>query len=424
MKKIIIILIILALIGTGGYYYYNNIYLPSLKPTIETEKSKVSINKYYIYGTHLNIEGNIKKINAKFKDVDLILWNIKDGKTKKYEINYSKNVNAVDFNISDEINNGIYLDSIAKGNYQLYLRFTYEDKTEKSYKYYPLDNKTDYEKTTYYTTSKINNKITIAKDDTTMTIKVKENEEEVYDIVIDPARGGVDTGAVGNGYKESDITMQMANKLKTKLEEQGLKVKLTRTEDSLASDEYFDEYNDGGRAVIAREVNAKYLFTLQATSSSKSTTSGFSIYTAVGINYDFAAKLVENIIAKTNLKTSALTSNRIDYGIYSHNFTESEIKENMDYYDSKGYKRYNVKTNSNYLYMIRESGGIITGAYVDDSNPEKIGTNPYYNSNVGTEAYIITLGYLTNKDDITAITTNQDSYIEAISTTIIEELKY
>ena len=50
-----------------------------------------------------------------------------------------------------------------------------------------------------------------------MTIKVKENEEEVYDIVIDPARGGVDTGAVGNGYKESDITMQMANKLKTKL---------------------------------------------------------------------------------------------------------------------------------------------------------------------------------------------------------------
>ena len=104
MKKIIIILIILALIGTGGYYYYNNIYLPSLKPTIETEKSKVSINKYYIYGTHLNIEGNIKKINAKFKDVDLILWNIKDGKTKKYEINYSKNVNAVDFNISDEIN--------------------------------------------------------------------------------------------------------------------------------------------------------------------------------------------------------------------------------------------------------------------------------------------------------------------------------
>ena len=66
MKKIIIILIILALIGTGGYYYYNNIYLPSLKPTIETEKSKVSINKYNIYGTHLNIEGNIKKINAKF----------------------------------------------------------------------------------------------------------------------------------------------------------------------------------------------------------------------------------------------------------------------------------------------------------------------------------------------------------------------
>lgn len=423
MKKIIIFLITLAIIGVGGYYYYNNVYLPSLKPTIEVEKNKVTINKYYIYGTHLNIEGNIKKINAKFKDIDLIFWNTKTGEIKNYEINYNKNINAVDFNISDEINNGIYLESIKKGNYQLYLRFTYEEDKTKSYKYYPLDNQTDYEKTTYYTTAKIGNKITINKDETTMTMKVTTTKEETYDIVIDPARGGVDQGATGNGYKESDLTMQMANKLKENLEKKGLKVKLTRTEDSLSDTDYFDEYNEGGRAVIAREVNAKYLFSLQATSSSNASTSGFSIYTAVGINYDFVAKLVENIIANTNLKTSAITSNRIDYGIYSHNFTESEIKENMAYYDAKGYKRYNVTTNSNYLYMIRESGGIITGAYVDDSNPEKVGTNPYYNSNVGTETYIITLGYLTNKDDITAITTNQDAYTEAISKAIIEELK-
>ena len=57
MKKVIIFLIILALLGLGCYYYYSNIYLPSQKPTIEVEKNNVTISNYYIYGTHLNLEG-------------------------------------------------------------------------------------------------------------------------------------------------------------------------------------------------------------------------------------------------------------------------------------------------------------------------------------------------------------------------------
>ena len=430
MKKIIIILIILAILGGGGYYYYQNVYLPAQKPTLEVEKNSAQISKYYIYGTHLNLEGEIKKINANFEDLDLVMWNAKTGKLKKFEINYKKNVNNVNFNISDEINNGIYLDNIAKGNYRLYLRFKYEeskkdsDKKETTYKYYPLDNTTTYDETTYYTTSKQNKKITISQNKTTMTVKTKDNTDDVYDVVLDPSCGGVDKGATGNGVYESDITLEMANKVKEKLESKDIKVKLTRTEDSLSDSDYFDEYNDGGRAVISHEVKAKYLFSFQASSSTNPTINGFSINTAANINYDFSAKLVENIVTKTNLKTTTSTSHRVDYGIYTHNFTESEIAENMAYYDERGYKPYNVTTDSNYLYMIRESGGIMTGAYVDDSNPEQVGVNKYYNSNVGAEAYIIDLGYLTNQTDFNAITQNQDAYAEAIANTIIEELKY
>lgn len=430
MKKIIIILIILAILGGGGYYYYQNVYLPAQKPTLEVEKNSAQISKYYIYGTHLNLEGEIKKINANFEDLDLVMWNAKTGKLKKFEINYKKNVNNVNFNISDEINNGIYLDNIAKGNYRLYLRFKYEeskkdsDKKETTYKYYPLDNTTTYDETTYYTTSKQNKKITISQNKTTMTVKIKDNTDDVYDVVLDPSCGGVDKGATGNGVYESDITLEMANKVKEKLESKDIKVKLTRTEDSLSDSDYFDEYNDGGRAVISHEVKAKYLFSFQASSSTNPTINGFSINTAANINYDFSAKLVENIVTKTNLKTTTSISHRVDYGIYTHNFTESEIAENMAYYDERGYKPYNVTTDSNYLYMIRESGGIMTGAYVDDSNPEQVGVNKYYNSNVGAEAYIIDLGYLTNQTDFNAITQNQDAYAEAIANTIIEELKY
>ena len=73
--------------------------------------------------------------------------------------------------------------------------------------------------------------------------------------------------------------------------------------------------------------------------------------------------------------------------------------------------------------MIRETGGIMTGAYVDDSNPEKVGVNKYYNSNIGAEAYVIRLGYLSNQDDLNAMTTNQGTYAQAIANSIINELK-
>lgn len=425
MKKIIFIIAII-LISVGGYYCYNQIYLPGLIPTIEPEKNKVSITKYYIYGTHLNLEGNIKRINAKFKDIKLILWNPKTGTSKKYKINYSKNVNNVNFNIVDEINDGIYLDDIKKGDYELYLRFSYTKDKKTTYKYYPLNNKTEYKTTTYYTLSKTNNQIKITKNDNSMLIKVNENttKKDIYDIVIDPSCGGSDSGASGNGTNEATVTLEMAEKIKENLEKEKIKVKLTRTKDSLSNQDYFDEYNKGGRAVIPQESHAKYLLSLQATSSTDSKTNGISLYTAVGINYDFASNLIENIIKSTNQKTSTNTYQRVDYGIYSHNFTESEINENMTYYENKGYKKYNVTTNSNYIYMIRETGGIITGAYVDDSNPDKVGINPYYNTNIGVESYVLTLGYLTNKEDIEAITTNKEKYAKAISDSIIKKLKF
>lgn len=422
MKKIIIIILII-LLASGGYYYYNNIYLKNQKPTIEVEKNTATITKYYIYGTHLNIIGNIKKIDANFKDVDLVFWNEKTGKTIKQKLNYTKNVNNLNFNLSDEINDGLFLDKISEGTYRTYLRFTYKDKKTTTTKYYALTNKTDYKSTKYYTLSNKNNKINITTKEQTLTLKVTKNKDKTYDVILDPQAGGSDKGNSGNGHYEKDITMDMATKVKEKLEAKKIKVKLTR-DANLSDSDYVDEYNEGGRAVISHELNSKYLFSFQTTRSSNAQTNGFSIYTAVGINYDFAAKMVENIINKTNLKTSTTTYQRVDYGIYSHNFTESEIKENMTYYENKGYKPYNVTTDSNYLYMIRETGGIITGAYIDDSNPDKVGVNPYYKSNIGTESYVISLGYLTNQTDITAMTTNIDAYASAIADSIIKELKY
>ena len=69
--------------------------------------------------------------------------------------------------------------------------------------------------------------------------------------------------------------------------------------------------------------------------------------------------------------------------------------------------------------MIREVGGIATGAFVDGRNPS-YGRNKYYDSNIGIEAYLLELGYMKNEKDLNNIIKNKDLYIEAIVNTINE----
>lgn len=63
-----------------------------------------------------------------------------------------------------------------------------------------------------------------------MNVKSKECElpEDVYDIVIDAGHGVSDGGTVNKEYTEAKIVLDFAIELKDKLEELGLKVKLTR----------------------------------------------------------------------------------------------------------------------------------------------------------------------------------------------------
>ena len=63
--------------------------------------------------------------------------------------------------------------------------------------------------------------------------------------------------------------------------------------------------------------------------------------------------------------------------------------------------------------MIRETGGIATNAYVDGRNKE-YGKNYYYDSNRGTETYLIELGFMNSNADITNIINNKELYVEGI----------
>ena len=432
MKKFVIIVILIILTFTG-YVVYVELNKNKVPPLI-AELEKVQINEYYIYGTTLNMKGNLTIENIKYDEIDLVLYN-KDLKLEKKEpnekrfttipINYEHNDNVISFYLSENINEGMYLDDIKTSNYTMFIRTTLKETIEEeekiSYKYYALENKTEYKETTYYTMSKYDKKIIINSnnDYDTMMLNITENKDsEIYDIVIDAGHGGMDPGALVNGEKESKYTLEIALQLKDKLEQSGLKVKLTRDENSLSEDEYFGEYGKNGRAQISHEVYAKYLISIHLNKNTSTSVHGIELYTPSNINYDFAKNLVEEIVNNTSIEYSNRKTFKMFNGVYTHNFTEAEIEASMKNYEEKDYIPYDITTNSSYLYMIRETGGIMTGAYVDDRNEDQTG-NDYYDSNIGAEAYLLELCYLSNKNDLNIIKKEQDKIVDAISNSII-----
>ena len=436
MKKFIIIVIFIMLVF-AGYVVYVEVSKNKEEP-LKAELEKVNIEEYYIYGTTLNMKGSLTVENFIFGEIDLVLYN-KDLKLEKKEskekrftsipIKYEKVDNTISFLVSETINEGLYLDNIEIGNYTMFIRVmnkeTIDEKEIITYKYYPLENLTEYKETTYYTMKKYNRKIVINSnnDYQTMMFNVTKNNEnkEVYDIVIDAGHGGMDPGAVINGEKESTYTLKIALKVKDRLEKAGLKVKLTRDENSLADNEYFGEYGKGGRAQISHEVFAKYLLSIHLNKNNSSSVKGIELYTPANINYDFAKDLVNEIVNNTSIVYSTRKTFKKFDGVYTHNFTESEIQKSLDEYAKKNYEPYNITTNSSYLYMIRETGGIMTGAYVDNRNEEQTG-NDYYNSNIGSESYLLELSYLSNPSDLNIIKQEEDKYVLAISNAIIANI--
>ncbi len=93
-----------------------------------------------------------------------------------------------------------------------------------------------------------------------------------YIIVIDAGHGGKDPGCIGKGgTREKDIVLSVARKLKSKLDTNGFKTYMTRSDDrylKLAE-----------RASIAEKKKADLFISLHANANPKRDMKGFSIYT-------------------------------------------------------------------------------------------------------------------------------------------------
>lgn len=412
MRKILLIVLCLLMCG-AIYYIYESYSSVEVEKKIELD-GIAYIEKYYVYGTNFNLIGYLDN-NDNIKDIKLILYN--DKRETELNLDYELVEDRIVFSTSNLINVGYYLDKTELGKNYLLLKISMADE---SMHYYGLENKSDYKELKYYTLSKINHVIFINSDNqyNTLMLDVKKNKDDnVYDITIDPGHGGKDPGACSKGNCEKNITLDLAMMLANKLNEAGLKVNLTRTD----NDTGIPNYNMNGmlgRAVIPNESNSKYMFSIHLNSHVNKKMHGVEILTPTNIDYSFAKMFADKIVEYTGTSYSINMGNKMFDGVYTRTFNAKDIKEHMEEYKELAY---DVKEGTSYYFMIRETGGILTGAYIDSRNPS-IGENPYYNSNKGIESYILELGYIISSDDINNILNNKENYVNAIYDSIMEKL--
>lgn len=410
--KIILFFIIVCAVLIGYIFLNNKTFLSKIDYTV-----KGNITYYDIYGIHMNFKGNFK-LEDGFSDPKLVLANSSKEKVISWKL--ENDGNKYSFKTSDYINDGINLESLDNGTYYFLIKVN----DGEDVKYFPLINDTDYSDLTYYTLTKNNSNKVIditwdkyqGNEVLGFHIKNTTLPDDVYDITIDPGHDGNDAGMIvcengdvpsssgkcsrSKAYKESDINFKVSKALKDELEGLGYKVKLTRN----SKDDTVPTYGDMGSGTTANATKSKFNIALHHNSTNvpggMSSTYGLEVYVAGDSKFDLARLLVKNICKYANTSVSTKEEFKVEDGIY---------------------QRFSDDGETPYYYMIREVGGIATGAYVDGSNT-KYDENPYYNSNNTAEGYLLELGYIDNVKNLKNILNNPKGYAKGIASALKEYL--
>ena len=251
------------------------------------------------------------------------------------------------------------------------------------------------------------NKVTVEthRNQLTLTVeKVDQLPEGVYDILIDAGHGGLDTGAVSNRLIEAEEVLIISKYIASRLEEYGLKVKLTREDefDPAGEDNYnYKEspYYKNGRVEQIYQHQGKYLISNHL-NALDTTFSGFEIYSSI-----FASNAWSDLISKELLKTGHLARDsvnnefRVSKGSYKKHFTGEH--GNLDYY-----------------YIIRETGGPAT----DASRLPLYNPNYIQVPNYGAESILIEYVYMDNEADEQFWIDNWQTLAEAVIKATLEYL--
>lgn len=224
-----------------------------------------------------------------------------------------------------------------------------------------------------------------------VTLDVTNSSSDDLDILIDASQGALD----GNlGYDqtmtEEKLSLEYAQKLQEKLKALGYNVEVNRSSGEEPGDcDYQDPYCAGGRVAQAYETGAKLYISIGFNGSDAS---GYEVNDSVYSSHELGQSIISSLNA--NLSSSSRASDQTSDGLYSKVYSE----DGTDY---------------DYLYLIRETGGISIPSDNDDAKD-------YNKQAVGAQTLVLNLGYIGIEEDFNTLTneTNIDKIADAIANAI------
>ncbi len=405
---------------------------PPVRDFSKVSETQISVNKYFYYGPHMGLHGeveyapeennSVQKVYARvYRDIQVV----DNSPTMEQEMCFSYEEGILKVWMADVIDEGLCLEQLPEGDYLLLIAVVDGENNETLLS---LADVSEMEPLEYYTITHEgkNRRIDVAPgsmvDDENLevnsfTLLCKETElpEEIYDIVLDPGHGTCDGGTVsvapildknGNVYCERDVALSIAKKVKASLEEMGYKVALTHDGSEGTTSYawcYWNAYKEGNRVWNACTPKPKYSISIHLNNvEGKIATPGIELYSSIHAGVRLSKRILEQVTANTLMPTSSKKPNRVEGlpGAYKWRLSDAP--------------------NSDYLYMIREVGGIMTGGRV--ANHERYGTNKFYNVNFSPEAYLIETGYISDALNMQVLIDDQQNFADCIARGIQEDI--
>ena len=351
-----------------GSYRFEPIFINGIFSLKRTSQENLLLKNYSIHGEslHLEVSGSINE-----KAYELI--SINPNSTQVSPIPYST-----------EANKGIELDKLPIGDYFIKIN----DKLLHS------DTSTSKESImTWYTITRNNSNKQIELKNYNGLIVLSVNQVDklppnVYDIVIDAGHGGSDAGAVGGNLIEKEEALKISKYIAKKFESYGLKVKLTRDKDEIEAEKSINDYETkpfvkNGRVDIIYQTQAKLVISNHL-NAFNGTNRGTEVYSSIFTNNEWASLIINELTGIGREINSFNNEFMVSNGSYKKYLNCNSLSRSLC-----------QNQFSDYMYMIRETGGILTQPLT------LISKNPNYNESprYGAESILMEYIYIDNSND-------------------------
>ena len=161
-------------------------------------------------------------------------------------------------------------------------------------------------------------------------------------LVVDAGHGGKDNGAIGNGLNEKDVTLKIAEKIRSFSSQYGINVVLTRDNDVYMSPQQKSDFANAqhGDAFISIHINADENQTAQSgfeillaknnTQTSPSTVLGSAILQNLQTDFTVTQALLQSVSNVFVLKNSSTPAALIECGYLTNTNDASTLKDDAN----------------------------------------------------------------------------------------------